>query len=74
MDCRQYTGLIVQKDGEYLVGCVMGTKLLKWSSSPYDAWITRTVDSAVRVSVFVGGSIMLFNPVVGQIREYRGGI
>ena len=73
MDCRRYTSLIVQKDGSYLVGCILGTKLLKWSDSPYDAWMTREVDSAVRVSVFVGGSIMLFNPVVGQIREFRGG-
>lgn len=73
MDCRQYTNLIVQKDGEYLVGCVMGTRILKWSNSPYDAWMTRIKERAIRVSDKVGGSLMLFNPVVGQIREYKGG-
>lgn len=74
MDCRQYTNLIIKKDGEYLVGVIAGTRILRWSNSPYDAWITREPENAARVSDLVGGQIMLFNPVVGQIREYKGGV
>ena len=73
MDCREYTRLIVKKDGEYLVGCVLGTKILKWDDSPYDAWWTRIKERAIRVANGVDGQIMLFNPIVGQLREYKGG-
>ena len=74
MDCRQYTNLIIKKDGEYLVGVIAGTRILRWSNSPYDAWRTRKPDDAVRVSDLVGGQIMLFNPVVGQMRRFRNDI
>ena len=73
MDCRECTRLIVQKDSEYLVGCVFGTRILKWSNSPYDAWRTRIKERAIRVAHGVEGEIILFNPVVGQIRKYMGG-
>ena len=71
MNCKQYTSLVIEKDGEYLVGVIVGTRILRWSNSPYDAWMTRKPESAARVSDKVGGQIMLFNPIVGQIRRYR---
>ena len=73
MDIRECTELIVRKDGEYLVGCILGTSALKWSPYPYDAWSTRIKERAIRVAHGVNGQIMLWNPVVGQIKEYMGG-
>ena len=73
MDCREYTCLIIKKDNEFLVGCIIGLNILRWSNSSYDAWRTRTKEHAVKVADYVDGKIMLFNPIVGQLREYKGG-
>ena len=71
MDARVCTGIIIERDGEYLVGAVVGLNQLRWSTSPYDAWITRKRGSAEKVSERVRGRQMLFNPIVGQLREVR---
>lgn len=65
-DIRRKTGLIVRRNGEYLVG---HSCFLRWSTSPYDAWRTRNRDDAEQVAEKVGGELWLFNPVVGQIRK-----
>lgn len=72
MDCRAFTNLVIHKDGEFLVGCMLGTKVLRWSNSPYDAWMTRNRQFAAIVAEKVDGDIYLFNPVVGQIRKCKG--
>ena len=72
MDCRAFTNLVIHKDGEFLVGCMLGTQVLRWSNSPYDAWMTRNTESASIVAEKVDGEIYLFNPIVGQIRQYGG--
>ena len=69
MDIRAETGLIVRKDGKYLVACQIGTKRLIWSDSPWDAWRTRCREDAELVNSLVGGELTLFNPVAGQIRR-----
>lgn len=69
MDARCYTGIIIEKNGEFLVGTVLFSKELRWSNSPYDAWITRQRDKALLVADKVEGRRLLFNPVVGQIKE-----
>ena len=68
MNVREKTGIIIQKGNEYLVGVVVGTKILRWSISPWDAWITRRRDKAFMVADRVGGERVLFNPVAGQLR------
>ena len=73
MNCRLYTNLIVQKDGKFLQGYIIGLNELKWSDSPWDAWMTRDRADAYDVAQKVDGELVLFNPIVGQIREYRGG-
>jgi len=73
MDIRRQTALIIRKDGEYLVGKMLWSQDLRWSSSPWDAWRTRIRANAKSVQQKAGGEIMLFNPVTGQIREYREG-
>ena len=66
MDIRLYTGLIIRKDGEYLV-CRDPFGHLKWSNSPWSAWSTRIIANARSVAEKVGGEIMLFNPVAGKV-------
>lgn len=74
-DIRLKTGLIIKRGPVYLVGRIMGTSELKWSSSPWDAWITRDRDEAEAVARATGGDLWLFNPVAGQIRTavFEGG-
>jgi hypothetical protein len=53
----------------FLVGRIIFSHELRWSKSPWDAWITRDRSAAQRVARNVGGDLILFNPVAGQIRE-----
>lgn len=71
MDIRLQTGIIIRKDGEYLVGIGLITRQLIWSNSPWDAWRTRKRDKAFIVADRVGGVRFLFNPVAGQLREMK---
>ena len=71
-DIRKATCLIIRKNSEYFVGTVLYSRDLRWSSSPWDAWRTRIRASAKSIHEKTGGEIMLFNPVAGQLREYRG--
>ena len=68
MDIRLLTCVIIRKNGEYLVGRIIGTNDLRWSNSPYDARRTRNRDNAQNMAQETGGKMMLFNPAVGQLR------
>lgn len=68
MDIRLYTCVIIRKNGEYLVGRILGTGDLRWSTSPHDAWRTRNRDDAQKLARRVGGITMLFNPVSCKLR------
>ena len=70
-DIRLKTVVIVEKDHEYLRGRCAVTGVLRWSNSPYDAWGTRKMDKAMRVAWKLGGSVRLFNPIVGQIKDLK---
>ena len=59
---------MIRKNGEYLVGTILGSKELRWSNTPYDAWKTRDMEKARRVAKRTGGIMVLFNPVVRQIK------
>ena len=43
---RRCTWLIIKRGPEYLVGRILGTNDLKWSTSPWDAWRTRDREEA----------------------------
>ena len=73
MDIRLKSGLIIRKNGEFLVGTILYSTDLRWSGSPWDAWRTRIRAKARSIAEKTGGEIMLFNPVTGQIRKYREG-
>ena len=67
-DIRKATCLIIRKNSEYLVGTIMYSRDLRWSSSPYDAWKTRNRDKAEDIARKSGGIVMLWNPVVRQMK------
>ncbi len=68
-DIRRETKLIIKRGDSFLVGTILGSKELKWSTSPWDAWGTRNRDAARRIARATGGDLWLFNPVAGQLRE-----
>ena len=68
MDIRRATCIIIRKDGEYLVGTILYSTDLRWSWSAYDAWRTRRKEDAERVAGKIGGEMVLFNPIVRQMK------
>lgn len=67
-DIRKKTCLIIRKNDEYLVGTILYGNDLRWSGSPYDAWRTRDREKAEEYARRTGGIVMLFNPIVNQMR------
>lgn len=68
---RRLTAVIVERDRKYLSGICQVTGKIIWSNSAYDAWSTRNLDTAMRIAWKVGGSIRLFNPIVGKVKKLR---
>ena len=68
MDIRRETCIIVRKDGYYLQGRKWLSNELNWTGSAYDAWRTRRKEDAERVARKVGGEMVLFNPIVRQMK------
>ena len=50
MDIRMETCIIIRKDGEYLVGKILGSMDLRWSIYAHKAWRTRDRKDAERVA------------------------
>lgn len=67
-DIRKKTCIVIRKNGAYLVGYIVFTDELRWSDSPYDAWKTRDREKAAEVARKTGGIMVLFNPIVKQMR------
>ena len=67
-DIRRQTGLIIRRNGEYLVGRQLYDGPLRWSISPYDAYRTRNREKAQNLARVTGGIVLLFNPIVGEMR------
>ena len=68
MDIRKKNCIVIRKNGEYLVGYILYSKDLRWSSSPYDAWKTRNREKAKEVARKTGGIMVLFNPIINQTK------
>ena len=64
-DIRLRTKLIVRRGSEFLVGRDM-LGIMKWSTSPFEAWGTRSRNDAEDVARMVGGDLWLFNNIVGE--------
>lgn len=69
-DIRKQTCLIIRRNGRYLVGRILYSDDLRWSTSPYDAWRTRDRGAARRVARATGGTTMLFNPIIGKEKVF----
>ena len=69
MDIRELTCLIIKKGNEFLVGTICFSTDLRWSIYASDAWRTRDKKIAEMVARKVGGVIMLYNPVINEMRE-----
>lgn len=67
-DIRKETCIIIRKNGDYLQGYILYSSDLRWSESPYQAWKTRDIEKAREVARKVGGIMVLFNPVVNQLK------
>lgn len=67
------TCLIIRKHGEYFVGWNYFYKRFGWSTSAWDAWRTRDREAARRVAAKTGGTLYLFNPIIGEMKIYAGG-
>lgn len=65
---RKKTCIIIRKNGEYLQGAILWSADLRWSISPYCAWQTRDMEKARRIARKTGGVMVLFNPVVNQMK------
>ena len=68
------TCLIIRRGPEYLVrrSRIFATGLDPvWSLSCYDASRTRSISRARKIADEVGGVVMLFNPLVGQLRRLK---
>ena len=65
---RRKTCIIIRKNSEYLVGTILYSTDLRWSTSPYDAWRTRNREKAEAIARAVGGVMVLFNPVIGKTK------
>ena len=68
VDIRKKTCIVIRKNGEYLVGFILYTKEMRWSSSPYDAWKTRDREKAREIARRTGGIMVLFNPIVNETK------
>ena len=71
MNIRKQTQLIIRRGQEFLVGTILYSTDLRWSSSPWDAWGTRDREKAEKVARVTGGDLWLWNPVAGQLREAK---
>ena len=73
MDIRKQTAIIIRREGKYLAGRNLVTGDLIWRESYSDAWRTRQKALAEMVASKVGGELMLFNPIVCQVRRFSDG-
>lgn len=71
-DIRLATCLIIRNGNLFLSGVCPVSGSLIWRTSPWSAWQTRIRANARSIAEKTGGRIYLFNPIVGQIREYVG--
>lgn len=67
-DIRRKTGIIIRKNREYLQGRIIYSEELRWTNSQYDAWRTRDREAAERIARITGGVMVLFNPIVNQMK------
>jgi len=68
-ELKKQTCLVVMKNRCYLSRTLLSTGTVLWSNSLYEAWRTRSRKEAEMEAKRYGGTVMLFNPVIGKVRE-----
>ena len=59
---------IIQKGKEYLVGMPYDdTAFMRYSNSTYDAYRTKSFNTAIRVARMIGGKVVVFNRLTGEV-------
>ena len=67
-DIRIKTVLIVEDDGWYLSRIEILTGREVWSRELSEAWRTRDRNKAKAVAEEYGGRLMLFNPIIWEVK------
>ena len=70
-ELRKQTCLVIEKDGKYLAGYGQVIRMIHWDDHLTNAWKTRDTKEAMDAADKYGGRLMLFNPIVWQIRPYN---
>lgn len=65
---RKKTVLVIKKERWYLSRVEMLAKRVIWSPHLADAWSTREIGKARFLSEKFGAQIMMFNPIVWEVR------
>ena len=65
---RRKTVLVIKKDRQYLSRVEMLTRCVIWSPHLADAWSTREIGKARFLSEKFDAQIMMFNPIVWEVR------
>lgn len=66
VDIRNYTRIIIRKNRLFLSRKEMLTNTIVWNNSTYEAWFTRDKHEAAKMALKTGGTMMLFNPIIGK--------
>lgn len=65
---RKKTVLVIRKERWYLSRVEMLTKRVIWIPYLSDAWSTREIGKARLLAEKFGAQIMMFNPIVWEVR------
>lgn len=66
---KKATCLVIQKDGEYLSRIGKLVNLTVWDVHLSNAWTTRNKEKAMRKADELGGTLMLFNPIIWRVER-----
>lgn len=67
-DIRKKTVIIIRKNNYYMIGRSKLSGRIEWSPYQYDAWRTREKELAQDIANETGGIMVLFNPIVNQLK------
>ncbi len=59
---------IVKKGRHFLMGCPYDdSSCCRYTPSAYDSWKSKSFNAAIRIAKAIGGKVMKFNPVTGNV-------
>ena len=70
-DLRKHTIIIIRKDGEYVASRMLRSNYIRMTIYAHEAVKTRDRELAEKVARAIGGTMMLYNDITLEIREFR---